>query len=100
MERARYTLPMSTIAKDLLERLRCPETAQPLHEATSDVLARVNAEAARGALRNHDGKPLAAGLTAALVTSDGARLYPVLDGIPMLLVGEALRGAPGAFSGG
>jgi len=91
---------MSTIAKDLLERLRCPETAQPLHEATAEVLARVNAEAARGALVNHDGKPLAAPLAAALVTGDGARLYPVLDGIPMLLAGEAVRAAPGTFRAG
>lgn len=88
---------MSTIAKDLLERLRCPETAQPLHEATPETLARVNAEVARGALRNHDGKALSGALAAALVTSDGARLYPVVDGIPMLLVGEAVRGAPGTF---
>lgn len=91
---------MSTIAKDLLERLRCPETAQPLHEASAEVLARVNAEAAQGKLANHDGKPLAGPLAAALVTSDGARLYPVQDGIPMLLVGEAVRGAPGAFRAG
>jgi len=91
---------MATIAKDLLERLRCPETAQPLHEATAEVLTRVNAELARGALCNHDGKALAGPLAAALVTSDGARLYPVLDGIPMLLVGEAVRAAAGTFRAG
>lgn len=88
---------MAILTNELLERLRCPETAQPLHEAEAEVLARVNAEIARGTLKNHDGKALAAPLAAALVTGDGARLYPVVDGIPMLLVGEALRGEPGRF---
>ena len=89
---------MATLSNELLARLRCPETAQPLHEAEPAVLARVNAEIARGALVNHDQKKLTVPLTGALVTADGARLYPVLDGIPMLLIGEAVRAAPGTFS--
>ena len=90
---------MAILSNELLERLRCPETAQPLREAGPELLARVNAEIARGAHANHDGKTLTTALEAALVTSDGARLYPVQDGIPMLLIGEALRGAPGTFAG-
>jgi len=89
---------MATISNELLERLRCPETAQALREATPEVLARANAELARGALVNHDGKTLTTPLEAALVTADGARLYPVQDGIPMLLIGEAVRAAAGTFS--
>lgn len=89
---------MATISNELLERLRCPETAQPLREATPALLARLNAEIARGALVNHDGKALTAPLAAALVTADGARLYPVLDGIPVLLIEEAVRAAPGTFA--
>jgi uncharacterized protein YbaR (Trm112 family) len=91
---------MSTLPPELLERLRCPETAQPLHEAGAAELARFNAEIARGALVSHGGKKLAAPLAAALITRDGARLYPVLDGIPVLLIEEAVRAAPGTFSAG
>lgn len=89
---------MAILSSELLARLRCPETAQPLHEAEPEVLARVNAEIARGALVNQDKKALATPLAGALVTADGARFYPVLDGIPMLLAGEAVRATPGAFS--
>ena len=42
-------------------------------------------------LRNSDGELLGEELREALVTDDGKTLYPVSDGIPVLLEGEAVR---------
>ena len=39
---------------------------------------------------NHDGVKLAEPLAEALVTDDGKRVYPVSDGIPVLLEGESI----------
>lgn len=65
------------IAADLLEILRCPITRQPLVLAEPGVLAEVNA---RHASSREDGP-----LDAALIRADRTALYPIIDGIPVLL---------------
>ncbi|MSR60994.1 MAG: hypothetical protein EXS08_00915 [Planctomycetes bacterium] len=81
------------VAKELLELLACPQNHQPLREAPPELLARVNARIARGELANQGGVKLQAALLEALVREDGELLYPVLDGIPMLLAEEAIHTA-------
>jgi uncharacterized protein len=58
---------------DFLALLRCPLTMQPLRLAPPDLLAR-----------------LPVPLDAALVREDGAVVYPIRDGIPVLLPEEAI----------
>lgn len=71
-----------------LALLRCPETGQTLAVASADALARaVNT----GVL--HDGKNPAA-FDTALLREDGRVLYPVRDGIPVMLVEEAVHLPP------
>lgn len=78
------------VEKELLAILACPETHQALREAPREMLADLNARIARGELKNQGGTVLLAPLAEGLVRADGRVLYPVLDGIPMLLVEEAV----------
>ena len=55
-----------------------------------DKLEKVNAAIAAGDVATHDGERVAEPLAEALVTDDGKRLYPVNDGIPVLLEGESI----------
>lgn len=82
------------IDKDLLAILACPETHQSLAEADAALLARVNAWIAGGKATNKGGRAVTDKLAAALVRADGKVVYPVRDGIPVLLVDEGL--VPGA----
>ncbi len=76
--------------KKLLSILCCPITHKGLSLARGDLLKRVNAAIAEGKLVNREGSPLAGRLKEALVTDDGKLLYPVADGIPVLLEAESV----------
>ena len=78
------------IAKELLDILVCPETRQPLQEAPPEVLARLNAAIAAGALVNRSGQRIEARLAGGLVRQDGRVLYPITDDIPVMLEGESI----------
>jgi uncharacterized protein YbaR (Trm112 family) len=75
---------------ELLEILVCPETKQPVAEAGADVLARLNAEIEAGRLRNRGGEAVSKPIAEGLVREDGKVLYPVDDGIPVMLIEESL----------
>jgi uncharacterized protein YbaR (Trm112 family) len=76
--------------KRLLTILRCPVSHKGLSVLKKDKLARVNAAIDAGDLVNHEGSAIAEALTEALITDDGKRIYPVNDGIPVLLEGESI----------
>ena len=61
------------IPADLLDLLRCPATRQPLRLAPAEVLAKLAGDVKSGLLR-----------------ADGKVLYPIRDGIPMLLIEEGI----------
>ena len=77
--------------KRLLTILRCPVTHKGLGLAKRAVLDSVNTAIAAGAVSNRDGRQLAEPFAEALVTDDGKILYPVADGIPVLLEGESVN---------
>ncbi|MGI9232509.1 MAG: Trm112 family protein [Woeseiaceae bacterium] len=76
--------------KRLLIILRCPVSHKGLSVLKKDKLERLNAAINAGDLMNHDGVKLAEPLGEALVTDDGKRVYPVADGIPVLLESESI----------
>ena len=75
--------------KKLLSILCCPVTHKGLSLARTSLLSSVNTAIEAGELVNHDGAVLSETLKEALVTDDGKTLYPINEGIPVLLEGEA-----------
>ena len=76
--------------KRLLAILRCPVSHKELSLASGQTLKDVNAAIGEGRLSNRDGRVLDQALAEALITDDGKVLYPVADGIPVLLEGESV----------
>jgi len=79
------------VSPELLEILVCPETKQPIAIAGDDVLARINAEIDSGRLRNRGGEPVTSRISEGLIRQDGRILYPVDDGIPVMLIEESIE---------
>jgi uncharacterized protein YbaR (Trm112 family) len=79
------------LTPDLLQMLVCPETRRPLLAADADLLARINGAIRAGCLCDRSGRKLARPVDAALVRDDGELFYPVVEGIPSLLVDRAIE---------
>lgn len=78
------------IHPDLLEILRCPDDRSRLHEADAVLVTRLNQAIAEKRLKNRAGRTLESPLDGGLVREDGRYVYPIVDGIPVLLVDEAI----------
>jgi uncharacterized protein YbaR (Trm112 family) len=88
------------IDTELLKILCCPETHQELRVADSALVEKLNQQVATGGLKNRAGQPVKKKLDGGLVRADEKFLYPVRQGIPVMLVDEAipLKPASGASS--
>jgi uncharacterized protein YbaR (Trm112 family) len=76
--------------KRLLDIICCPVTHLPLELLDAERLTQLNGAITGGGVRNHGDQPVSDTLTAALVTRDGRLVYPVRDGIPILLEEECI----------
>lgn len=78
------------IDPDFLGMLVCPATRKPLRLASAGELAAVNQAIGSGRAKNRGGAAVTVPWAAALATVDGAVVYPIQDGIPILLTAEAI----------
>ena len=74
------------VAEDLIRILRCPETRRPVALAPQPTIDALNARVREGTLRDVGGEPVERPIEAGLMREDGRVLYPVIDGIPRMLV--------------
>jgi len=58
--------------------------------ADEGLIQSLNKAISAGTLKNGAGEKVTEPLTEALVTEDGARVYPVREGIPVLLADEVI----------
>ena len=75
---------------ELIQILVCPESKQLLEEAAADLVRRINVAVAAGTIRNREGEVVREPLDGGLVREDGKFLYPVREGIPIMLIDEAI----------
>jgi len=76
--------------RKLLDILACPATRQPLSLLEARGLDALNQAIASGGIVRTDGSPQHDALRQALVTRDRKLAYRIDDGIPVLLVEEAI----------
>ncbi len=75
---------------ELLNVLRCPDDHSRLSPASDETVRRINAAVREGRLTNRAGKQPDGQLDGGLVREDGAFIYPIIDGIPVLLRDDAI----------
>jgi uncharacterized protein YbaR (Trm112 family) len=74
----------------LLELICCPQTHQTLTPLSSDKLAEVNRRISLGQISTVNGIVVRTPLPAGLVREDGKVIYPIRDGIPLLVPEEGI----------
>lgn len=75
---------------ELLKLLCCPETHQSLSPAQPELLQRLNRQIASGTLQNRSARAVSQELAEALLREDGKVVYPIRDGIPVMLLEEGI----------
>ena len=79
------------VSQELLEILVCPETKQPVAPASEELLQKLSKEIQAGQVRNRGGQKVTEPIVEGLVRQDGRILYPVEDGIPVMLIEESIE---------
>ena len=80
---------------EFLQMLVCPATRKPLREVSAGALQALNAAIQRGGVVNRGGTAVTAALQGGLQPEGEPVVYPVQDGIPILLTTEAIPCEPG-----
>ena len=75
----------------LLTLLRCPETRGVLRGATPAELVHINTAIRNFGVRNRNGELIRELLDDCLICDSAGLCYPVRDGLPLMLTGEAFE---------
>ena len=78
------------INQDLLEDLACPEDKTPVSLADQALVDEINKRIAAGEIKNRGGESVTTPMDGGLVRADAAYLYRIEDGIPIMLIDEAI----------
>ena len=78
------------IDKELLDILACPENKTPVSMAEQTIIDQLNEQIANGKITNRGGKIVENSLDGGLIREDKKFLYPIDDGIPIMLIDEAI----------
>ena len=79
------------ISQELIDILICPDDQSALYVADEALIGRINQAIASGQLRNRAGQAVEKPIDGGLLRADGTRLYPIVDGIPVMLADEAIQ---------
>jgi uncharacterized protein YbaR (Trm112 family) len=74
----------------LLEILCCPVSKTPLTRLPPGQLKKLNQAVSAGEVQYVNGDPVEQAMKEALITEDSKVLYPVVDGIPILLADKGI----------
>lgn len=80
----------SGVCSELLAILRCPESIQPVRLADESLVHRLLEQARKGDLKNLRGDQVPADFESLLMREDQKRAYVVREGIPIMLIDEAV----------
>jgi uncharacterized protein YbaR (Trm112 family) len=78
------------LPREVVAILCCPEDHSLLTPADESLVAEANIMIHRGRLRNRAGRLVEHSLDAGLANSSGDMLYPIIEGIPVLVREEAI----------
>ena len=78
------------IDKELLDILACPENKTSVKLVEQSVIDEINGRIEKGEVKNRGGQQVEKKIDGGLIREDGAYLYPIDDGIPIMLIDEAI----------
>ena len=78
------------IDKELLDILACPENKTPVKLVEQSVIDEINGRIEKGEVKNRGGQQVEKKIDGGLIREDGTYLYPIDDGIPIMLIDEAI----------
>ena len=85
-----------TLSPKLLEILVCPENKTPVRPAAPELVEELNQRIASQKLVNRAGLQVTERFEEGLIRADGKYLYPVRNGIPVMLIDEGIPLPTGA----